>query len=109
MAVPRVRERVGLSVFPIPRGFPTGNCSCFVLQTGESEQQGKMVQRQFFGRRMGDQMSGSSTHRIRFDWVERARQYLKPLAAGAPSAPVGERGAWGIVNARRGAAVWDRE
>ena len=42
-------------------------------------------------------MSGSSTHRIRFDWVERARRYLKPLAAGAPSAPIGERGAWGIV------------
>jgi hypothetical protein len=46
-------------------------------------------------------MSESSTHPIRFDWVERAREYLKPLAAGAPSAPMGERGAWGIANARR--------
>jgi hypothetical protein len=27
-------------------------------------------------------MSGSSTHPNRFDWVERARGYLKPLAAG---------------------------
>jgi len=46
-------------------------------------------------------MSESSTHPIRFDWVERAREYFKPLAAGAPSAPMGERGARGIVNARR--------
>jgi hypothetical protein len=45
-------------------------------------------------------MSESSTHPIRFDWVERAREYLKPLAAGAPSAPTGERGARGIVSPR---------
>jgi hypothetical protein len=47
-------------------------------------------------------MSGAV--RILFDSIGssgRGGILIKPLAAWAPSAPIGDHGAWGIVNARR--------